>query len=432
VKASSANPDSATLSPNVGNIARLVLYAAVVAGLAFRVREAFVHNPLDHLFSDPLRHWEAARDPFNTSPMVLIDPPLYQMWLSLAQRLTLAEPRLVSAYAAAMSVATPWCWYLFLREQLGQRTLALAGWVAFAWMPSWIGIFSYSMTETLFLPLLGLSLWQTLRAKRLRSVRSFSAMVALFTLTALTRAIALPLGGVAGLIVWIKHPKKVRTALGSLLIIGAMLGPFALRNHAFMNLWSPLGSGYLNGIYAGSGKKNIDIDLTRDGARWQYTFGSPSFYASQLAPLSNWAPKREGTVKVSVDIRKGPVDWESERNRTAVHGADLLRLEWENTVLLMLGVSWPDNNPAYAVAVASMATRWIWAPLFVLVLGLCAAAYRATWKRPLVPALIVTWFVFQGLLLLAVNEGRYRKPLEGLLVVQTLTLIEQFVRRRYA
>jgi hypothetical protein len=411
-------------------IARFVLYAAVVAGLAFRVREAFVHSPLDHLFSDPLRHWEAARDPLGASPMVFIDPPLYQMWLSIVQKWSLGEPRLVSIYAAAISVATPCCWYLFLRVQLASRALALAGCAVFAWMPSWIGIFSYSMTETLFLPLLGLSLWQTLRAKRLSSVRSFSAMVALFTLTSLTRAVALPLGGIAGLFVWIKHPKKVRTALWSAFIVAAMLGPFALRNHAFINLWSPFGTGYLNGIYAASGKKNIELDLTRDGARWYYTYGSPSFYASQLAPLSHWAPKREGTVRIAVDLRKGPEDWEREQKRTSVHGAESLRLEWENIVLLMLGVSWPDNNAAYPVAVASMASRWIWAPLFVLVLGLCAVRYRATRKRPLVPALIVTWFVFQGLLLLAINEGRYRKPLEGLLVVQTLTLIEPFVRRR--
>jgi hypothetical protein len=47
-----------------------------------------------------------------------------------------------------------------------------------------------------------------------------------------------------------------------------------------------------------------------------------------------------------------------------------------------------------------------------------------------VPALLATWFVCQGLLLLAVNEGRYRKPLEGRLIVEALVWIEFFVRRR--
>ncbi|HMY40634.1 MAG TPA: hypothetical protein PK011_15020, partial [Marinagarivorans sp.] len=33
-------------------------------------------------------------------------------------------------------------------------------------------------------------------------------------------------------------------------------------------------------------------------------------------------------------------------------------------------------------------------------------------------AVIAAWFVVQGLIPIAINEGRYRKPLEGLLVAQ--------------
>jgi hypothetical protein len=40
----------------------------------------------------------------------------------------------------------------------------------------------------------------------------------------------------------------------------------------------------------------------------------------------------------------------------------------------------------------------------------------------LLPGLTLVWLVFQGLLLLSVNEGRYRKPLEGLLVAQSLVV----------
>ncbi len=365
--------------------------------------------------------------------MVLIDPPFYQLWLSVVQKLTLGEPRLVSAYAAIMSVATPFSWYLFLREYLRSRTLALAGWAILAWLPSWIAIFGYTMTETLFLPLLGLSLWQTMRAKRMRTVRSFCGMVALFTLTGLTRATSLPLAGVSGFFVWIRHPQRLRTLGWSVLIVAGLMGPTAIRNYCFMNLWSPFGSGYQAGIYATSGRKDIAIELTRDGSHWGYSFGSPSLYTPQLAPLSQWAPKRDGRVSIAIDLRHGTADWEREWRRTTMRGGDLWRLRWENVVIVMLGPSWPDDDPGETVAVVANAIRWIWAPLFVTVLCLCLAFRRAVLRQPIVPALICTWFIFQAATLVAVNEGRYRKPLEGLLVVQTLALVEFFMYRpRYA
>jgi hypothetical protein len=56
----------------------------------------------------------------------------------------------------------------------------------------------------------------------------------------------------------------------------------------------------------------------------------------------------------------------------------------------------------------------------------------ATWRRQrerLLPALLLTWFVVQGLLPIAVGEGRYRKPFEGLLICQCLLLGSNFRRR---
>ena len=98
----------------------------------------------------------------------------------------------------------------------------------------------------------------------------------------------------------------------------------------------------------------------------------------------------------------------------------------------MLGESWPDKNPESRVADVALATRWVWAPLFVLVMAVAAFRFRKMLARPLLPMLIVTWFGFQAVSLLAVNEGRYRKPLEGLLVAQVLVLCDGWVvsRRR--
>jgi hypothetical protein len=402
----------------------VVLYALIAAGSLLRVREAFVHNPMDELFSDPLRHWTFARETMSTQPWALVDPPFFQMWLSIVQKLTMGVPYLVAAYAGLLSALTPWLWHGFLRESLRSRTLALFGWAALAWLPSWIAIFRYFMTETLFLPLLGASLWQTMRANRRGTTQAFTGMVVLWTLTGLTRGIAVPLGGLAGLWVWLRQPLKLSRFGISALIVLAMTVPIAVRNHHFLHLWSPFGTGWPNQIYASSGAHDIHLHLTHDGETTYYEFGSPSMYAKQLAPLSEWEPKRTGVVNVSADLQKGAEDWRAAYEANAAHGWRAIRLRWENLVLVMLGESWPDNNRDSPVPRAAWSMRWIWAPLALLVAVGVVLRRRDAWSRPLVPVLIAAWFAFQGVSLLAVNEGRYRKPLEGLLVAQLLVLLD--------
>jgi hypothetical protein len=402
----------------------ILLYVLIIAGSLMRVVEGFRHNPLDELFSDPFRHWEHARVTLAAGVWAIIDPPVFQMWVSLVQKWSLAIPVLVGGYAALLSAITPWLWYRFLREALNERMLALAGWAAFAWLPSWIAIFSYFMTETLFLPLLGASLWQTMRADRKGSVSSICAMTSLWLLTAMTRGVAAPLGAVACLWVWLRQPDKVPKALASSLIIFLLAFPIALRNHEYFGLWSPLGTGWPNQIYAASGKKEIHLNFTRGSTASAYNFGSPSLYRKQLDPLSDWEPKRVGVVNVFVDLTKGAEDWRSSYERNAVHGWESLRLRWENLVLVMLGISWPDDDFNWLEVRCSNGMRWAWPPLLLLVVGVAAAQYRNTLTRPLLPMLISAWFLVQAVSLLVVNEGRYRKPLEGLLIAETLVLLD--------
>ncbi len=401
-----------------------LLYCAIGAAMAVRFHEAYVHNPMSHMWSDPARHWNFGTQTLHAEPWLVVDPPLFQMWLSLVQKITLGLPEMVAVYAGALSSFTPWLWYRFLHESVRRRGLALLGWALLAWLPSWIGIYSYFMTETLFLALLGASLWQTMRARRQRTVGSLAGMVVLWTLAGLTRGIAAPLAAVCGLWVWLRHPKKVRSAVCAVVILAGMLVPFAYRNHDFLGLWSPLGTGWPNQIYAESGNRDVHMNVQRDESHWRYEFLSPSQVQKPLEPVSDWAPSRVGVVEFSVDLRHGNADWAAAYQATAAHGMRRLRLRWENMILVLFGQSWPDNNPEYPMHVVVQTMRWIWAPL-LLAVTLCAVLYRRiVWQRPLVPMLIATWFVFQAVSLLAVNEGRYRKPLEGLLVAEILILLD--------
>jgi len=95
---------------------------------------------------------------------------------------------------------------------------------------------------------------------------------------------------------------------------------------------------------------------------------------------------------------------------------------------LFFGGSWPDSNTERTIGQVNYALRWIWVPLSVA----CLVATLVCWRRQrerLLPALIVTWIVVQGLFPLVPNEGRYRKPFEGLLLAQCLMLCATCMRR---
>lgn len=425
-----ATAPSPELQPRKFAPVQLLLYALIALGCALRIYNVIVHNPVDHLWSDPQRHWDHASQPLVPSPMALFDPPAYQTWLSILQRVTMGIPGLVAAFVAALSIITPWCWYRFLRETLTSRTLALTGWATLALLPTWIGIYSYFMTETLLLPLIGLSLWMTRRAQRRPTLATFLAMVTLWLITGLTRGVTIPLAGVACALVWFQHPQKLRTALYSILILATTLTPLAIRNHHFLYLWAPHGNGWLTRIYAESGKREILLHLQREGARWEYGFTSPMMDERLFAPLSEWKSSRTGTVNVSVDLKHGSQDWAASLKQNAQTNERRWQLRAENIAYLFQGNSWPDNNREYFMGRLANLSRWLWFPLFLVITVLSAWQWRACLEKPLLPLLIATWFFFQAWLLVSVNEGRYRKPVEGLLIAQACILAEAYCRNK--
>ncbi|HEX5127088.1 MAG TPA: hypothetical protein VFW00_10145 [Rhodocyclaceae bacterium] len=406
------------------------MYLLIILGCGARLYEVWQHNPLDpdRLYSDAMRHWEQASEPLEPSPLALFDQPFFQLWLSVVQIWTMGLRPLIAIYAGLLSVATPWLWYRFLREATSSRKLALTGWAVLVWLPTWFSIYSFFMTETLFLTLMGASLWMTLRADRKRTVPAFVAMVVLWLLTGLTRAIGFPFGAIAGLLVWLRYPQKLRCVGWSVLIVLVVLTPLAYRNYSFLRLWTPWGNGWMNNIYAESGKREVLLHLKRDGAAWEYGFTTPSMNKQPLLPLSDWTPSREGTVNINVDMTHGEDDWKKEYQRTAIHGWQRLKMRGENILDAVMGSSWPDDQP-YLAGQMSFAFRWPWAPLLLIVTLLCARRWRDTLMRPLLPILIVTWFFLQACSLVAVNEGRYRKPLEGLLIAQVIVMWDQYRKR---
>ncbi len=101
----------------------------------------------------------------------------------------------------------------------------------------------------------------------------------------------------------------------------------------------------------------------------------------------------------------------------------------DNLIHLFMSQSWPDTDLSRDIGLINHWMRWIWAPLTLLCVVLLWRRRRDL-KGPsaVLPAILLTWFLVQGVFPLSVNEGRYRKPFEGLLLAQLLWLWPRPVR----
>lgn len=397
-----------------------VFYLLVAVGSVIQVWYIFTYNPVDHIWSDPARHWEQGIDVLRMDLMALTDPVGYQMYIAALAKFTLKLPGLVAYCTSILALLGPWLWYRFFRELQASKTLALAGWAALSLLPSWTAIYAYFMQETLMLPLLGAALWATWRCRRKGDVASFVAMVFLWVAVGLTRGIAIPMAAVACTWLWLAQKQKLPKALYSSLVLLLIMGPLTYRSYQVVNHFAPHGMGHLNVIYAQSGKKVIEISSRLGGSRWTHIFGSPSTGAEPFKPLSDWKTQRTGKVRVDIDLSKGKEDWDRALDSVDMSASDYLWIIKENIIFLFFAESWPDNNLSRTVDVLGSWIRWLWAPLFfVLLIGVIFhhRKFRGQW---LLPSLILAWFVVQVLIPIAINEGRYRKPFEGLAIAQLI------------
>jgi hypothetical protein len=392
----------------------------ILGGILLRLGILWHYNPVDHIWSDPQRHWEQGIDALRADPQSITDPIMFQLYIGILAKLTLKNALLVFFYTSLLSLLTPYVWYRFFRELQPNKAIALAGWAVAAWLPSWISIYSYFMNETLLLPLLGGALCATWRARRKQTVASFVLMIFLWTVTGLTRGVCIPMAAVACVWVWAGFPHKFRTAFYSLLILALILGPLTYRNYQVMHILAPHGISHMVAIYAASGKKEIKITYNHDGAIWYYGFMSPSLLIEPFRPLSDWKTQREGTVEVFIDINQGAISWSKAK---ALWKPDVKRFLWitkENLIFLFFGPSWPDANRARLLDEINYQMRWTWVPLTLVVCVWTGLVWRKSKIDLLLPSLILVWFIVQGLLSISVNEGRYRKPFEGLLLAQVV------------
>lgn len=393
--------------------------------LLLRLLYPFYNSPLSHLYSDPQRHWENGMRLLDPTFMGSGDPLLYQVWLFLLIQIKGNAAAVIPTGTGFLCAAMPYGWYRAFKELL-PKVWALGGALLMALVPGFLGAYAYFMNETLLLSLTGFAFWATFRAHRRRSVGAFALACALWLLAGFTRTVALPMALLCLLSLWLPQPQRLPKALIGVAMLLIIAIPAGVHGRINLGWFAPFGNPYLPQVYQASGNKIIAIDL---GPKGHYEFGSPSFYNPTFYPFSDWLTDRGGVASISVDLSQGRAGWIAEKRRVEQQrDFSTLRGYWENFLYLAFGQSWPDNDLGTLVGWLTVWTRWIWAPLVVvLAAGMLRGRFHGReWLLPLCGVGMFLYFTVQHE---GVMEARYRKPVDPVLVAAAVVLAWRSTRR---
>jgi hypothetical protein len=379
--------------------------------LLARLLYPFFNSPLDHIFSDPQRHWENAGAFLHPTIMGAQDPFLYQLWLYALRTLSAGSAPTIMLGCGLLCAAMPYGWYRALRE-LVPRSRAYFGAILIGCLPESISIYAYFMNESLLIALTGFAFWLTLRANRKRTMPAFVLAAAVWLCAAFTRTVAVPMAAACILGLWLTQSGRVPKALVAMALASSLALAAGLHARTKLHFFAPLGNLYFNEIYNRSGNRDIQVDYGLDG---RYVFGSPSFYNPTFFPFSDWRTGRRGTMSFSIDLTQGRRDW-LEVARHAGEHRDLprWRQRLEDLVYLFFAPPWPNSTESNLVGWLTLWSRWIWAPVVGVVI------WAAVSRRYLGAAWVIPLCGLGSMALLAaqsegVMEGRFREPIDTIL-----------------
>lgn len=308
------------------------------------------HNPMDSLWSDPLRHWQNGALFPRGGYWGASDPIVYQVYIFLLRGITRDNRVPVALISAAISVVMPWTYYRAARNLGFQRIPSLWVWTLLAWTPSLLTIYHYVMMETLLLAVDGAAVWSTGRYLRRGDTRSFINSVFWWTLACLTKPTVIPLAGVFVLWSFWKKRPSLRALFIAALVAVVMLIPQAVRSKFELGFVAPFGNPWLTKIQHRSGTKMTYLNFRGHGHPdeiQKYYFGSPTCFMQPLAPFGSWRLRRaydDSGITITANANHGARDWEN-----AYAGLHTSTEEWlaqwgENIVVFVFSPSWPEST----------------------------------------------------------------------------------------
>ncbi|HKD83208.1 MAG TPA: hypothetical protein VKB58_00575 [Terriglobales bacterium] len=412
-----------------------VLMALIVAASCFRVLLCFVHNPMDYLWMDMVRHWENGLHFPRGGYAGAADPIVYQVYLFVLQRLTACNRYLIAFASAVLSVFMPWTYYMAARTFGLQKTPALWVWALIAWAPSLAVIYHFIMMETMLLLLEGIALWMTARYLRDGGRGAVLTCVFFWTLACLTKPTVVPLAGICLLWVWWKRSTPLwLIGCGAALSL-VMLVPQAVRSKVELGFVAPLGNPWMTRIQLRSGVKSIQLHYYTHpvesigfhplSSDYEGEFASPSCFIRPLEPLSHWAMRRawsNSAARLTISSGHGERDWKAAYDRFTPDRDEWLAQWRENIILFFFAPSWPETTAGEWDGRLEYLSRWIWAPLIFLVFAFNVREFVHR-RVELIPVAVTLFTLMMALQNAVIMEGRYRKVAEPLLLLNLVWVL---------
>jgi hypothetical protein len=179
--------------------------------------------------------------------------------------------------------------------------------------------------------------------------------------------------------------------------------------------------------YFASGAIDYKVEYFKPGKwRYGYGFGSPSYAISPFDPFYKFKTQRKGTfqLKLNTDLH-GEDGKKVVSELFAKNKAIMPRMIFENLVFMLWGHSWPESGKESPQGWICLYERWIWFPLFVTAIVGSVMFFWNKRRFEIVPAFALFSICALASAQLAVMEGRYRRPVEPILILTLFWLIEQ-------
>ena len=330
----------------------------------------------------------------------------------------------------------PWTYYRAARAFGLQRLPSLWVWAIIAWTPTLLGDLPLLHDGDVVAPAQGhgLALWATARCLRKGGSRAFLLVVFLWTAAVLTKPTIGPFCGHLWAMDLLEaaagaeddcscgghgrcdadpavDPQQSRTGIRS-----ALWKPMADQNSASMQRHGDFREDITH--------ENQNMYTSRPDPVYTTTFCSPSCFVEPFAPFSHWKIQRGREMKrsvIAINSAYGDRDWKNAYNFFDPDLDPWLQL---GARISCCSCSLPPGQRARSISgsMTGTGTRWMWAPIVLFVL---IGNFRAFLKRrfELLPVAVTCLTLFLALQNVVIFEGRYRKPLKPLLIVNVVWII---------
>ena len=391
--------------------------------LLYRFAFPFFCNPMQNIFSDPARHWQNGQR-FFSGPVFMngVDAKFYQLFMWAIEQTLSLNDHIIIALSGLLCAASGYVWYKAAREILPKDTALITA-IIISLHPSLLLIYSYFMTETVTILVMGLGIWFTLRTRRKKTVKAFAAALLVWVIAMQTRSALIPVAlmSIFFMLAFLPYDRKKALKLTAGLVLLTAI-PSALYTHKQIHIYSPFMVTAPTKLYYYAGTRAYQLNILDEAT---YGWSSPTLDSYPLQPFSNYTTYR-GDSKPPTHVfafRKadGYAPWAVElaKLKAAYTWEHRFKDILDNIVYFTFGGSWPDSNRGYDDKIAWMWNydlRWTWPPIILGILILFPFI-----RLPQGASYIVgLGFVITLLMYLqntGVMEGRYRKPFEPLFIL---------------